>query len=102
MPTRVNMADEIDGTFVPSVRPTVADVEIDGEAVLYDETRAAVHVLNDTAALVWACCDGTGTVASIAADIAAAFRMEPDSVLADVIDVVRRFAREGLLVGIAA
>jgi hypothetical protein len=102
MPTRVTMADQIDGTFVPSVRAAVADVEIDGEAVLYDESHAAVHVLNDTAALVWACCDGSDTVAAIASDIASAFRMEEGTVLADVIDVVRRFAREGLLEGVSA
>jgi hypothetical protein len=100
MPTRVTMIDQIDATFVPTVRPEVADVEIDGEAVLYDEAHAAVHVLNDTAALVWACCDGSGTVGDIAADIAAAFRMQEASVLADVLDVIRRFAGEGLLQGI--
>src|SRR5437899_1192123 len=100
MPTRVTSAEQIDGTFVPRVRTSVADVEIDGEAVLYDETRAAVHVLNDTAALVWACCDGSDSVAAIAADIAAAFRLDNDQVLNDVVDVVQRFAREGLLVGI--
>jgi hypothetical protein len=100
MPTKVSV-EEIGVEFVPQARTSVADVEIDGEAVLYDEQAEALHVLNSTAALVWACCDGSGSVAAIADDLAQAFGADPGKVLADVVELVRRFGRSGLLVNVA-
>ncbi len=88
---------EIGATFVPAVRRTVAAVDIDGEAVLYNEATGSLHALNSPATVVWACCDGAATIAEIASDLAAVFGVDAETMLAHVVDAVRDFARLGLL-----
>ena len=48
-------------------------VELDGEAVIYDEETTELHHLNPTATIVFGLCDGSATMAEMAADISAAF-----------------------------
>jgi hypothetical protein len=43
--------------------------EVDDELVVYDRELDQAHTLNRTAALVWRNCDGTRTVAEIAANL---------------------------------
>jgi Coenzyme PQQ synthesis protein D (PqqD) len=43
--------------------------EVGDELLVYDEERKHAHRLNRTAALVWRACDGTRTVAEIAASL---------------------------------
>ena len=67
---------------MPAVKPKVRDdltvVELDGEAVIYDEETAELHHLNPTATIVFGLCDGTATMAEIAADISEAFGVPID------------------------
>jgi hypothetical protein len=88
-------------TFVPQQRDEVASVEVDGEAVLYDERVGSLHVLNVTAALLWQCFDGTGSIDDIAADMADAFGTDPSVVRKDVLKITRQLGRQGLLAGVA-
>jgi hypothetical protein len=66
--------------------------------VLYDAAGDRAHVLNATAAAVWAFCDGghdpAAMAESIAQDIPSA---EPAAIRRDIESVLRRFAAEGLL-----
>ena len=41
--------------------------ELDGEVLLYDLDRHEAHCLNETAGIVWRACDGTRSVAELAA-----------------------------------
>jgi len=82
---------------LPVASNQVSAVELDGEAVLYNERTASLHVLNPTATIIWACCDGAGSIAEIAADVADAFALDRDAVVADVISTVRDFAALELL-----
>jgi hypothetical protein len=43
--------------------------ELDDELVVYDRENDQAHSLNRTAALVWRACDGTRTIAEIAASL---------------------------------
>ena len=88
---------DIDGSFVPQASGTVATVELDGEAVLYDDSSGRLHHLNTTASLVWECCDGTVSLDTIAENLAAVFGIDTDVVRSDVLDVVRAFVGQGLL-----
>ena len=54
---------------LPSARPTVYAVTVDGEAVLLDEVSDRLHHLNAPAALVWACLDGQATVGELAREL---------------------------------
>jgi peroxiredoxin len=91
---------EIGPAFVPVGRPDVSIAEHDGETVLVDAATGAVHLLNPTAAIVWQCLDGSGSVAEIVADIADVFERQADEVEGAVLEVVRRFGMQGLLRGV--
>ena len=56
-----------------------------------------LHYLSSTATLVFRLCDGTGTPAELAADIADAYGIPIAAVERDVRDIVRQFRRNGML-----
>jgi chromosome condensin MukBEF complex kleisin-like MukF subunit len=87
----------IDEGFVPSRGSTVHAVEIDGEAVLLDETSGRLHLLNTTGALVWSCFDGSASLAEIFDDVSDAFGVSRERVAVDSLAIVRRLVAEGLL-----
>ncbi|MGH9056516.1 MAG: PqqD family protein, partial [Acidimicrobiales bacterium] len=74
--------EAVTADFVPTSRPDVVGVDVDGEIVLYDEARRVLHRLNPTASALWLCLDGSGTLADIAADIADVYQADPAAVLA--------------------
>lgn len=82
----------------PSARADVALRRVGSEWVLYDPVGDRAHVLNPTAAAVWAFCDGGHDPASMADAIAQGIpAAEPAAIRRDIDDVLRRFASEGLL-----
>jgi PqqD family protein of HPr-rel-A system len=83
----------------PKVRDDLEVVQVDGEAVVYDERTGDLHHLNSTAALVLAVCDGTATIRELAGDLAAEFGEPLDRLERDVRTLLRRFRRGGLLDG---
>jgi PqqD family protein of HPr-rel-A system len=86
---------------VPRVKPTVRQgltvVELDGEAVVYDEETQDLHHLNPTATIVFGLCDGTATIAEMAGDISTAFGVPVEEVEPQIRTVLRRFRRANLL-----
>jgi PqqD family protein of HPr-rel-A system len=76
-------------------------VEIDDETVVYDPKTGEVHYLNATAALVFELCDGSGSVAEIAGDLADAFGLPEDQVVEQVGGLVAALREAGLLAGSA-
>ena len=83
----------------PKVRQDLAAVELDGEAVLYDESNASLHHLNATATIVFSFCDGSSTVKEMSAEIAQAFRADAGQVEREVRKLLRSFRESGLLDG---
>jgi hypothetical protein len=92
---------EIDGRFRPVKTSHVVGVELDGEAVLYQEAARTLHLLNQTATVIWNCLDGVSDLDSLADDLAAAFSADVQRVRDDVLEVVRQFGRQGLLKQVA-
>ena len=92
----------IDRGFVPVRSAEVFTVELDGEAVLLDERENRLHLLNHTAALLWACFDGRASIEHLAVELSEELGHDLDRVLADTIDVVRGLGAQGLLDGVAA
>ena len=90
-------ADDIDGRFVPTHARAVAEVELDGEGVLYHEELQTVCVLNPTATVVWNCLDGSSDLETLCRALAEAFSVELETIRADVLAIVREFGRLGLL-----
>jgi len=83
---------------LPTAREDVVLQRVGREWVLFDARHDRAHVLNLTAALVWTFCDGehgaTAIAAAIAHEVAGA---RADTMHPDIVEVLRRFADEGLL-----
>ena len=81
----------------PLVRPDLTIVELDGEAVIYDEDSGDLHHLNSAATLVLSLCDGTLTGRQLASDVAEAYGLAQDRVVVDVHAALRQFRKSKLL-----
>jgi hypothetical protein len=92
--------DDIGPSFAPRAADHVAAVELDGEAVLYDEQRQTVHLLSPSATVLWNCFDGTGTIDEIATDIAEVFAADVAAIRDDALGVARGLGRQNLLDGV--
>jgi hypothetical protein len=91
----------VERVTVPLVKPIArADltvVELDGEAVIYDEETTELHHLNPTATIVFGLCDGTSTMGEMSTEIAEAFDVPLEQVEPQVRTLVRRLRRAKLL-----
>jgi PqqD family protein of HPr-rel-A system len=83
---------------MPKVKDGITAIEIEDEAVLFDVEGAELHHLNPAATIVFTLCDGTGTVAELAADIADAFGAPVEQVEQEVGAVVETFDELGILI----
>jgi PqqD family protein of HPr-rel-A system len=81
----------------PLIRKDLTVVELDGEAVVYDERTGDLHHLNPTATLVFGLCDGTATGRELAQDIAAAYDRPVDEVVDQVHGLLRQFRKVKLI-----
>ena len=93
---------QIDGSFVPVRRGSVASVEIGGEGVLLDQITIKVHLLDPIANVVWSCMDGSGTIDELAADLSDAFGVSLEQVRRDILVLATELGRRGLLEGVIA
>ena len=94
--------DQIGPDFVAHPRREVVTVEIDGDAIVYDELRETTHLLNPTGAIVWRLLDGETRLDELSADLAAVFGVGVEEVLADVVALVHELGQRGLLEHVAA
>jgi hypothetical protein len=92
--------DTIDLSVAPQRSPSLAQVTVGDEVVAYAPSTGRTCRLNAVAATVWGCLDGSCTLAELAEDIAVVSGWQQRDVEADLIDVVRGFARQGLLDGV--
>jgi hypothetical protein len=85
------------------VRPsaTTGTIEVDRDAVVVDEPSGRAHALNATGSIVWRCLDGSGPLRSVIDDLADAYAQPRPRIAADVVELVRHFARLGLIDGLA-
>lgn len=95
-------SDDIDGSYVPRIRPEVDGVEVEGEAVLVIEEVWSIHWLNPVSTVVFNELDGVSSIDEVAFRLSQAFNADPEVVRNDVVEMVRQLAREGFLEGIEA
>jgi hypothetical protein len=86
---------------VPVPRASVEWVELDGEAVLHDSGAGTLHRLNPTAAVVWAHCDGSRSVAEIVRLLQRAHPGADDAIGRDVRGLMERLRRLHLIALVA-
>jgi peroxiredoxin len=94
-------ADDIDGGFVPRIKPEVNGVEIDGEAVLLIEGPWSIHWLNQISTVVFGELDGVSSVDQVAERLSRAFNTDLEVVRNDVLDLTRKLGKSGFLEGVA-
>ena len=93
---------EIQASFAPVGRASVRLIELDGQALIYDDELRHWIVLNRTASALWHCLDGSATVAEIADDLSTVFGAKPEAVHEQVLHMVRLLGHQGMLEGIVA
>ncbi len=75
----------------------MAVVELDGEAVIYDQRHNEFHHLNPAATLIYRLCDGTATVKELAANVAAAVHRPTGEVERELRALLRELRNAQLL-----
>ena len=93
--------EQLNESFVPKARTDVAAAEVDGDVVLYDERSSQLHILNPTAGVVWAHCDGSASLAQIIDELSRIFGVEGSQLADDVTTMVRDLGDLGVLEGLA-
>jgi hypothetical protein len=83
----------------PRVRDDLTVVELDGEAVIYDDRNGDLHRLNPTATLVFSLLDGSSTVDELARDLGEAYSKPVGEIGGQLRSLVLRFGESHLLVG---
>ncbi len=83
----------------PKARTNLAVVEVDGEAVIYDELSEELHHLNPTATIIFSLCDGSATIKELSGEVANAFAVPPQEVEPQIRSLVRDLGKAGLLEG---
>ena len=78
-------------------RDDVTVVVLDGEAVIYDRRAGSLHHLNAGATLVYELCDGSASIAQLAADIAGAAGQPVERIEPDVRSAIRGLRKADLL-----
>jgi hypothetical protein len=83
----------------PKTRDGLVIADFGEELVVCEPSpgHSQIHYLNPSAATVFRLCDGTGTPAELAADIADAYGVPVKQLERDVVGLVRTFRRQGLL-----
>jgi hypothetical protein len=81
----------------PKVRADLAVVDVDGEAIVYDDRGKRLHHLNPTATIVFGLCDGRSTIPELCGDIAEAFGLPPLDVERQVRSLLRQFRQQEFL-----
>ena len=82
---------------IPRRRGDLNVEELDGEAVLYDPRRQAVHRFDAVTLFVWDSCDGSRSVSEIASAVVGRFAVGQDAALAQVERIVAELGKRGLL-----
>lgn len=81
----------------PRARADLTIVELDGEAIVYDDETCQLHRLNSTGRIVFSLCDGSATIRELAADIAETFGLPFEDVEPDVATLMADLRTAGLL-----
>jgi len=88
--------------LIPKQRSGLNIKDLKEEILILSPETKGVHLLNLTSAFILECCDGTRSVEAIVEEIMGTFHMSPDQrdrVSQDVYDILKRFARLGIITG---
>lgn len=78
-------------TTPPTPSPDVTLQRVGNEAILHDRRNGRAHVINESAAQLWALCNGQATLEQIVAAFAASYNLAPADVHDDVVYILTKF-----------
>ena len=81
----------------PKARADLAVVELDGQAVIFDERTGELHHLNESATAIFTMCDGSRSPDELTTHISTTFGVPRREVAPDVGALLRRLRDVGLL-----
>jgi hypothetical protein len=84
--------------MTPVPHPSIEDVVLGSEVVVFDERTALVYRLNPSAAVIWGLSDGTRTIDDIAVELASAVDADHGTLQEQVRCAVFEFELRGLVV----
>lgn len=93
---------DIGPEFVAHPRPDMVTVDVEGDAIVYDEQNEVAHLLSPTGAIVWRLLDGRTRLDELASELAEAFGVDTEQVLEDVVGLAQELGRRGLLESVSA
>ncbi len=83
---------------LPCRKQNLTTKELGGEVMIYHEDHDTVHVLNETAALIWSLLDGRHTIDDLQCEVRKKFFVEDErDISGDVERAVKELRRQGLL-----
>jgi hypothetical protein len=85
------------GGRVPRLREEIFVREVDGEAVVLDRERLAMHSFNPAAACILHAIDGVRSIEEIAGMVVSRFEVDPGRALADTARLVLQLEEIGLV-----
>ena len=94
--------EHITPDFIPVPGSTVVCVDLDGEAVLFDEDDGGLDRLDPIGAAVWSCLDGKTSIAQLADDLANVYDADRAVIERDVLELMRQLGHRRLLEGVRA
>ncbi|MBV8950244.1 MAG: PqqD family protein [Actinobacteria bacterium] len=83
---------------IPTPRAHVRVTTFAGGIVLFDESRARVHVLDDMAGIIWKLFDGMTDAEDIVRDVVDVFGVDEQAVRRYVATLIRSLADLGVIV----
>ncbi len=84
--------------YVPQRAADVFELDMEDGFILFNHDSSLVHHLNPSAAVVWQLCDGSASVAQLAAEIAEEFGLDRGQIQGQVAAVIAEFDALGLVV----
>lgn len=84
-------------SWLPQKRSDLEMREADDELLVLDRRHGRIHKFNQSAALIFSCCDGRHTLDEIISRVVASYAAPADTVKRDVNETIRSFQELGLL-----
>jgi hypothetical protein len=83
--------------LLPKRRSDLVSRTIEGQTLVLNPEKGAVHQLNQTASIVWGCCDGAHAVTEIVQQLASVYPIKSSTCRKDVNKILRDFYSLSLL-----
>jgi PqqD family protein of HPr-rel-A system len=83
--------------YQPEKAADVLELDMEDGFILFNHDSSLVHHLNPSAAIIWQLCDGSATIAELAADVSAEFHVDEGETVKQLVSVIAELDALGLV-----